>query len=67
MSSKNRKNPSKSASPPENSQDSQFAGTDRSQSLGLPSEKTPQVKRMETFPKTNTIPKKWDLSSFAKS
>jgi len=22
--------------------------------------------RMETFPKTNTFPKKWDLSSFSK-
>lgn len=66
MSSQNMQNRSKPNSKPQNSQGSPSADYQGSEGRRTGSKNLPQTEKMETFPKTNTFPKNWDLSSFSK-
>jgi len=66
MSKKKPDNHAKPISGSQESSDNQIPPDQKSDHQGMTSGNHHTPERMETFPKTNTFPKNWDLSSFSK-
>jgi len=64
MSKQNMKNQTNPSSDPQGSQVDKSTGAKFSKQQRMSSENSASMERMETFPKPNTFPKKWDMSSF---
>lgn len=66
MSNQTNNKSSKPSSDPRGSSSKQSTTDQEPDRKGMNSGKYHVPERMETFPKTNTYPKNWDLSSFSK-
>lgn len=66
MSNQKPNQSSKSISDPQESSKSQDPMNPKQEHQRMNNDKYHVPDRMETFPKTNTFPKNWDLSSFSK-
>ena len=64
MSKQNRKNQTNPSSDPQDSRARKSTEAQFSKQQRMNLENPAPMERMETFPKPNTFPKKWDMSSF---